>query len=137
MPSSSLTRCYATDNPMVEEFKSIPSVKQPDKESRPFRGICSCAEQSRLWPPLLCTPFQTVASRAKPAVRSRTASKRALTSCTRPNLSDAVGSAGSEQGLRFSTVSPLNVEDGDEQRGGKFPRVLTMPKSLWSADHYT
>ena len=41
------------------------------------------------------------------------------------------------QGLRFSTVSPLNAEDGDEQRGGKFPRVPSMPKSLWSADHYT
>jgi hypothetical protein len=41
------------------------------------------------------------------------------------------------QGLRFSTASPLDAEDGDEQRGGKFPRVPSMPKSLWSADHYT
>ena len=48
-----------------------------------------------------------------------------------------IGADRSVQGLRFSTVSPLDAEDGDEQRGGKFPRVPTMPKSLWSADRYT
>jgi hypothetical protein len=47
------------------------------------------------------------------------------------------GAPVSRQGLRFSTVSPLDAEDGDEQRGGRFPRVPSMPKFLWSVDHYT